>query len=68
MAKERHRYFPVLGENNHYIGQLSKRSFLATEKKQVILVDHNEKNQAVDGVECADILEIIDQDVYKRQE
>ena len=60
MAKERHRYFPVLGENNHYIGQLSKRSFLATEKKQVILVDHNEKNQAVDGVECADILEIID--------
>lgn len=29
-------------------------------KKQVILVDHNEKNQAVDGVEEADVLEIID--------
>ncbi len=60
MAKERHRYFPVLDEHGRYIGQISKRSFLATEKKQVILVDHNEKNQAVDGVESADILEIID--------
>ncbi len=60
MAKERHRYFPVLDEHGRYIGQISKRSFLATEKKQVILVDHNERNQAVEGVESADILEIID--------
>ncbi len=60
MARERHRYFPVLDEHGRYIGQISKRSFLATEKKQVILVDHNEKNQAIDGVENADILEIID--------
>ena len=60
MAKERHRCFPVLNEQGHYIGQISKRSFLATEKKQVILVDHNEKNQAVNGIESADILEIID--------
>lgn len=60
MSKERHRYFPVLDEQGRYIGQISKRSFLATEKKQVILVDHNEKNQAVDGIENADILEIID--------
>ncbi len=60
MAKERHRYFPVLDEHGRYIGQISKRSFLATEKKQVILVDHNERNQAVDGVDGADILEIID--------
>lgn len=60
MAKERHRYFPVLDEHGRYIGQISKRSFLATKKKQVILVDHNERNQAVEGVESADILEIID--------
>lgn len=60
MARERHRYFPVLDEHGCYIGQISKRSFLATEKKQVVLVDHNEKNQAIDGVENADILEIID--------
>lgn len=60
MARERHRYFPVLDEHGCYIGQLSKRSFLAAQKKQLILVDHNEKNQAVNGIECADILEIID--------
>lgn len=60
MAKNRHRYFPVLDEKGAYIGQISKRSFLDMEKKKLILVDHNEKNQAVDGIEYADILEIID--------
>ncbi|MGE4213895.1 MAG: putative manganese-dependent inorganic diphosphatase [Anaerotignaceae bacterium] len=60
MAKNRHRYFPVLNEKGEYIGQISKRSFLDMEKKKLILVDHNEKNQAVDGIEYAEILEIID--------
>lgn len=60
MSKERHRYFPITDSKGHYLGFISKRSFLAMERKQVILVDHNEKNQAVDGIESADILEIID--------
>lgn len=60
MAKLRHRYFAVLDENEHYIGLISKRSFLAMDKKKVILVDHNERTQAVDGIEDADIKEIID--------
>ncbi len=60
MSKERHRYFPVTDHQGHYLGLISKRSLLAMEKKHVILVDHNEKNQAVDGVQGADILEIID--------
>ncbi|HCT64151.1 MAG TPA: putative manganese-dependent inorganic diphosphatase [Lachnospiraceae bacterium] len=60
MAKNRHRYFPVLNEKDEYIGQISKRSFLDMEKKKIILVDHNEKNQAVDGIQYAEILEIID--------
>ncbi|MCJ7857029.1 putative manganese-dependent inorganic diphosphatase [Lachnospiraceae bacterium NSJ-143] len=60
MAKNRHRYFPVINENGKYMGQISKRSFLDTGKKKIILVDHNERNQAVNGVEFADILEIID--------
>lgn len=60
MSKERHRHFPVTDHHGHYLGLISKRSFLALEKKQLILVDHNEKNQAVDGIESADILEIID--------
>ncbi len=60
MAKTRLRYFPVLDRTGSYIGQISKRSFLDMKKKKVILVDHNEKAQAVDGIESAEILEIID--------
>ena len=39
---------------------ISRRNLMNMQKKQVILVDHNEKAQAVDGIEEADILEIID--------
>ncbi len=60
MSKERHRYFPVTDHAGHYLGLISKRNLLAMEKKQVVLVDHNEKNQAVDGIQRAEILEIID--------
>jgi manganese-dependent inorganic pyrophosphatase len=60
MASMRHRYFPVLDKNNNYIGMISRRNFLGAHKKQMILVDHNEKNQAVNGADSADILEIID--------
>ncbi|MBP3274344.1 MAG: putative manganese-dependent inorganic diphosphatase [Butyrivibrio sp.] len=60
MASMRHRYFPVLDKNDNYIGMISRRNFLGAHKKQMILVDHNEKNQAVNGADSADILEIID--------
>lgn len=60
MAKNRHRYFPVIDENGKYMGQISKRSFLDTDKKKLILVDHNERNQAVNGLDFAEITEIID--------
>lgn len=60
MAKERHRYFPVVDKSGRYMGLISKRSFLALQKKKLVLVDHNDKNQAVDGIESAEVLEIID--------
>lgn len=60
MSKVRHRDFPVLTEDGHYAGMISRRNLLSMQKKQVILVDHNEKSQAVDGIEGAEILEIID--------
>ena len=60
MASMRHRYFPVLDKDDHYIGMISRRNFLGAKKKQLILVDHNEKNQAVNGADSAEILEIID--------
>lgn len=60
LAKIRHRDFPVLDRNGRYCGMLSRRSLLNMDNKKIILVDHNEKTQAVDGIEEAEILEIID--------
>ena len=60
MASKRHRDFPILDKNGCYLGMMSRRNLLGAKGKQVILVDHNEKNQAVAGVEGAEILEIID--------
>ena len=60
MASTRHRYFPVVDSAGRYKGMVSRRNFLGAAKKKVILVDHNEKTQAVNGVESADLLEIID--------
>ncbi|MDO4531717.1 MAG: putative manganese-dependent inorganic diphosphatase [Bacillota bacterium] len=60
LAKIRHRDFPVLDREGHYCGMLSRRSLLAMENKKIIMVDHNEMSQAVDGIEEAEILEIID--------
>ena len=60
MAKKRTRDFPVLNEEGEYYGLISSRRLMEAIKKQLILVDHNEKTQAVDGVEEAEVLEIID--------
>lgn len=60
MIKHRHRAFPVISKKGKCIGTISRRNFLGMHKKQVILVDHNEKDQAVDNIEDADILEVID--------
>lgn len=59
-SKIRHRYFPILDEDQNYVGMFSPRNLLNAQKKQIILVDHNEKSQAVNNVEEAEILEIID--------
>lgn len=60
MSRVRHRDFPVLGSNGSYVGMISRRNLMNMQKKQIILVDHNEKSQAVDGIGEAEILEIID--------
>ena len=60
MAHKRFRDFPILDNRGNFLGFISRRRLLNCRKKQVILVDHNEKNQAVDGIEEADVLEIID--------
>lgn len=60
MKKKRYHDFPVLDENDNYVGMISRRTLLNLRKKQLVLVDHNEASQTVDGIEFADILEIID--------
>ncbi len=60
VGKTRHAYFPVLDENGKYYGLVSKRNILNRGRKQLILVDHNERSQCVPGWEEADIQEIID--------
>jgi manganese-dependent inorganic pyrophosphatase len=60
MTAKRYRNFPVIDNEGHYQGMISRALLLNLKRKQVILVDHNERAQAIDGLEEADILEIID--------
>ena len=60
MGQKRYRDFPILDLDGNYIGMISRRNLLNLRKKRVILVDHNEASQTVDGIAFADILEIID--------
>ena len=60
MSSKRFRDFPILDKEGKYIGMISRRNLLGVRKRLLILVDHNEMSQAVDNVEDADILEIID--------
>lgn len=60
MTKKKFRDFPILDRHGRFKGFISRRRFMDVSKKRVILVDHNEKSQAVDGIEEADIIEIID--------
>lgn len=60
MIKHRHRAFPVINKKGKCIGTISRRNFLDMHRKKVVLVDHNEKDQAVDNIDKAEIMEIID--------
>lgn len=60
MASKRHRDFPILDKDGRYVGTISRRNLLGIKKRRLILVDHNETSQAVDNIESAEILEIID--------
>lgn len=60
MAQKRHRDFPVLAKDGKLVGMISRRNLIGGKSKRVILVDHNEKSQAVDGLDNAEILEVID--------
>lgn len=60
MLNTTHRHFPVVDEEGKVKGIISKRHILDIQKKPVILVDHNERDQSAKGIEQAEIREIID--------
>lgn len=60
MSKTRYRSYPVIDASNRVVGLISRYHLIASIKKKVILVDHNERSQSVDGLEECEILEIID--------
>ncbi|MEQ8201719.1 MAG: putative manganese-dependent inorganic diphosphatase [Syntrophomonadaceae bacterium] len=60
MLASRFRNYPVVDDDNRFMGMISRYNLLQMKRKKVILVDHNEKKQAVEGIEEAEILEIVD--------
>lgn len=60
VLESRFRAYPILDEEEHVVGMLSRFHLLRPRRKQVILMDHNEQAQSVPGLEQAEILEIVD--------
>lgn len=60
VTKKRLRYFPVMDRDGKFAGMISQRNLLDLEQQRVILVDHNESTQAIDGLDTALLLEVID--------
>jgi manganese-dependent inorganic pyrophosphatase len=60
IMESEYRSLMVLDGDHHLIGIITRTDLLVPIRKRVVLVDHNEKSQAADGIEEAEILEIID--------
>lgn len=58
--KTKYSYYPIIDKKNNCLGLLKQADINDRSLKQVILVDHNEYMQSVDGIEEAEILEIVD--------
>ncbi|SCZ05746.1 putative manganese-dependent inorganic diphosphatase [Alkaliphilus peptidifermentans] len=60
MGSTHFRNYPVVDDSNTFIGFINRRHMMNSGRKNVILVDHNEYSQSVNGLREAEILEIID--------
>ncbi|OHD39094.1 MAG: inorganic pyrophosphatase [Spirochaetes bacterium GWF1_31_7] len=60
MIEKRHKLYPVVNNDQKVIGGLARYHLISNEKRKVVLLDHNEKLQSINGIEEADIIEIID--------
>ncbi|MDO4701622.1 MAG: putative manganese-dependent inorganic diphosphatase [Erysipelotrichaceae bacterium] len=60
MSNTRFRSYPVVDDENHVIGQISRYHLQNYKRRRFILVDHSAKNQSINNIDDAEILEIID--------
>ncbi|HBD63239.1 MAG TPA: putative manganese-dependent inorganic diphosphatase [Clostridiales bacterium] len=60
IEQSKHSKFPIISKDKKYFGLLSRNHLINPQRKRVILVDHNEMNQSAEGLEEAEILEVID--------
>lgn len=60
MLQTRYRSYPVVDDHNRIKGFISRYHLISQKRKKIILMDHNEKVQSVNGIDEADVLEIID--------
>ncbi len=60
IEQSKHSKFPIISKDKKYLGLLSRNHMINPQRKKVILVDHNEMNQSAEGLEEAEILEVID--------
>lgn len=60
MSKSRYRSYPILDDDRHVLGAVSRFHLFNYRKKQIVLVDHNEMSQSLENIHDADIVEIID--------
>lgn len=59
MLKTRHSNYPVVFQNR-LVGSVARYHLLKSEKRKIILVDHNEIGQAINDIETAEVIEIVD--------
>lgn len=60
MVKTNYRNYPVVDSDNRFLGFINKKHLLNPNRKRVILVDHNEYGQSAEGLQEAEVVEIID--------
>lgn len=60
IEQSKHSKFPIISKDKKYLGLLSRNHLINPQRKKVILVDHNEMNQSAEGLDEAEILEVID--------
>ena len=59
-SKTKYSNYPVLDNENHCLGLLKLANVKEQRKKKVILVDHNEVKQSADGLDEAEVIEVVD--------